>query len=723
MNTSSPAEPSAKPPQDGRTRRARRGAPAELTTDAFLDLQRVSELQEMWEFWQGGHKAPPKKQDLLDDLRRALADESVVGQRIKLLSDRPREVLVRIVRSEGFRAALPELVAAGGNPLEAYEVEASARALARRGFVRVEHETNGHGHREVYVLPRDLGETIAALLLEERRGPKDVFSLAGFLASLPPLARGDLLDRLAVPPGAETSIESATVAVLAAIGPDPLALLTDGHLRTAVHETALRMGGVAPRGVFDGFLPAGAPSYGKRLRGLLEASGVGTVTSLDLREYGLDLGGETVVLFPEITDRVLDAAPPVAETFDRTSAARVDLLTDLQQFLDLVAVTPLRVTQGRSIYRAAQHRVLDVLVLADEAIFPKDATFALVYELAFSLELLAVDEDSRLKLTKKGETWHAVDLTEKVRAIYARFLEERLVDGRDFHARRLRRALAASLAAAANPAEGSAEGSPGRWLPIDEAPMRVRNGYLAALDEQGVREQYKNRFRYVFTPPKQSPAEATLALREYALTRLWPLGLVEVAITANEPVAIRMTDMGRRLVAGEPLVEPDAAHGGKERAGEPARPLVVNPDFEVILFPDGGVHDIAHRLDRFAARTKSDEVAHYRISRDGIERAVVKGMTADEILEFLELYGRTPVPQNVAYSIREWVTRVAFLRQREVVLLIASSEDALTQALSIDDVARLLVERIAPKAAALRGRVTEWKTLEALRTLGIYFRE
>jgi hypothetical protein len=256
---------------NGRHRRSRRGGPAALTVDAFLDLLRVSELQEMWEFWQGGQKVPAKKGDLLGGLRRALGDEAMVGQRIKLLSDRPREVLVRLVRTEGFRAALNDLLNAGGNPLEAYEVEAAGRALARRGFVRVEHESK-----------------------------KDVFSLAGFLASLAPLARGDLLDRLAVPPGAETSLETTTQAVLDALGADPLAHVPDDGLRAALRRAAVEWGGVVPRAEFDTLLGTAANGHGvppqacgKRLRPHLEGLALGTVTSLDLAEYGLDLGGET----------------------------------------------------------------------------------------------------------------------------------------------------------------------------------------------------------------------------------------------------------------------------------------------------------------------------------------------------------------------------------------------------------------------------------------------
>ena len=122
------------------------------------------------------------------------------------------------------------------------------------------------------------------------------------------------------------------------------------------------------------------------------------------------------------------------------------------------------------------------------------------------------------------------------------------------------------------------------------------------------------------------------------------------------------------------------------------------------------------------ARTKSDEVAHYRIARDGIERAIVKGMDAAEILDFLEAHSRAPLPQNVAYSIGEWAKRVAFASQKEVVLLATDDAAAMDRLLATPEVRRLLVERLSPTAAALRSKVSDWKVLETLRALGVYFR-
>ena len=148
----------------------------------------------------------------------------------------------------------------------------------------------------------------------------------------------------------------------------------------------------------------------------------------------------------------------------------------------------------------------------------------------------------------------------------------------------------------------------------------------------------------------------------------------------------------------------------------------MNPDFEVLLFPEGDVNEVAHTLGRFATRIKSERVAHYRIAREAVERAIVKGMTSDEILTFLEESARLPVPQNVAYSIREWSARVRFAHQREGVVLTTTDAAAMDDVLAVEDVKRLLIERLAPTAALLRAPITDWKVQELLRGLGVYFK-
>ncbi len=694
-------------------RRAQRERREDLTLEEYLDRRKVSELQEMWGFWQNGNKAPVRKPELVDPILGSLREEATVRSRIHVLSDRPRQVLLALVRAEGYSSRLCDLVADGPGTLESYEVEAAARALARRGFVQlVRVHVQSKGSTERYTVPRELGDLIAAVLREERRGPREVFSLKGYLASLTPAVRARLLAaaNVAVPP--EAPADEQSDALLAARGADPLTSVPDPELARALRRVAVEHGGIVLRAAFEALFPPEVRIDRRELRAKLEQLGIGTATNLSLGDYGIELSGESVVLFAEITERTLDAARKTgAVDHDRVDAARVDLLTDLQQFLRLVASTPLRVTQGRSIYRAAQHRILDAFTFVEDALMDKDRMFGLVYDLAFGLELVGVAEDQRLCLTKRGEAWETQDLTEKVRSIYSRFLEERLPDGRDFHVRRLRRTVAQALADA--PA--------GRFVPLFDVPFRVRNDYLASLEEQGVRDQYKNRFQYTYSPPRESPEDLRRDLLDYLLTRLYPLGVVDVALLGDDPAGLRLTELGRRLLLGERLAQ--AVESEREPAPEIAtKPLVVNPDFEVLLYPEGDVNEIAHKLSRFAARTKSDEVGHYRIARDGVERAVVNGMTAADILDFLETYARAQVPQNVAYSIGEWAKRVAFASQNEVVLLTTDDAAALDRVLATSEVRRLLVERLSPTAASLRSKISDWKVIESLRAIGVYFK-
>ena len=160
-----------------------------LTLKAYLESKRVSELQEFHTFWADGNGQPPgRREELLTDLGGMLRDQGRVGARLKLLAEKPLLVLHLLVRAEDFAADLPGLVkAADGASIEGYEVEAAARALGRRGFLEVLRDRHWTRYgREVYAVPRELAEAVSVLLMEDRRGPRQVFTLAGHLSALPP---------------------------------------------------------------------------------------------------------------------------------------------------------------------------------------------------------------------------------------------------------------------------------------------------------------------------------------------------------------------------------------------------------------------------------------------------------------------------------------------------------------------------------------------------------
>lgn len=687
-----------------------------LTLKAFLESKRVSELQEIHTFWADGNGQPPdRREDLLGALAPMLRDQSRVGARLKLLSEKPLTVLHLLVRSREFASDLPGLVkASDGARLEGYEVEAAARALGRRGFLEVLRDRHWTRYgRETFAVPRELAETVSVLLMEDRRGPRQVFTLEGHLDALPPPRRRKLLKGLGLDEAlaAEPAADLARLLLGERRGPAALETASGEDLRALLLAACTACGGIVPRARYKRDLGEPLRWQRKRWQRFLEGAGLGTVTTLGLGDCGIELEGETTVLFAEVVERVLQGIPVEEGAMDRVASARVDLLTDLSHFLRYVASHPIRVTHGRTIHRAAYGRILDGLTFREDSLVERTEVFQVVYDLALALGLVDTGEERMLQVTRLGRGWDGIPLPRKVRMVYEQFLDERRPDLRDFHERPLRRLLAGRLAGV--PA--------GAWVGLRALPFLARNDYIAGLEEEGVKAAYRNRFQQTFDPPREEVGDLAEALVDWTIGRLYLLGLVDVGFRGQEPFAVRLTDQGRRLLNGEDAAEEGGeADGGGN--GRPSRPLVVNPDFEVLLLPEGDVNEVAHSLDRFARRVRSDEVTRYSLQREGVERAIVQGMTVEEILAFLDGRSRAPVPQNVAFSIREWGERVRFVRQREAVLLDVDREDALDRALTLEAVRDLLIARLGPTVAALRSPVTDFKTLEALKGLGVFFR-
>ena len=682
-----------------------------LTLSDYLDGKRVSELQEIFTFWGSGEKAPGTKADLRAVLVKMLQEEETVYKKLRVLSRAPMQLLLVLIRSDDYRADMQSVFYNdSGIHLEYYEVEAAARALARRGFIEITRDRNWINYgKEVYVVPREIGDTVALLLAEERRGPKEVFSLRGHLTGLSAQRIRALLRRLGYVRetgnggNGNPELEQVEEFLVEEKGTNALLeAVTNEKLRDLFVRLIREYGGVISRSRYDKEVGTPLKWDRKRWQKFVEGCGLGTMSNLSLDDYGIRFEGESIVLFKEIVEGYFRRITPAESRFDRVASARIDLLTDLAFFLRYVARNPVRVTQAKSLYKSAYGKILSGLQFKEDGLVGREEILDLIVGLARALELVDTDDDRILKLTPTGEAWESGELVDQVREIFEQMMEERAPDGRDFHLRKLRRLLTDRLSGIGT----------NRWREIEEVPFVVRNDYLAALEEEGIRERYKNRFQYAYDPPKVTVPGLADDLEDWVVNRLFVLGLVEIGIRGDVPVALRLTDLGIRILGVEV--------GANGLNGHP--PIVVNPDFEVLVFPEGDVLELVHTLDRFAIRTKSEEVSHYRIQKEGVERAVVKGLTVADILQFLEKHSRTPIPQNVSYSIRDWGEKIRFATQERVVILELESEKTLDQVLALERVKPLVVRRISPTAAALKDRIEDWRTLEDLRGLGVYLK-
>ena len=149
---------------------------------------------------------------------------------------------------------------------------------------------------------------------------------------------------------------------------------------------------------------------------------------------------------------------------------------------------------------------------------------------------------------------------------------------------------------------------------------------------------------------------------------------------------------------------------------------MVNPDFELLVLPEGDVDDFLHELDKFAVRERSGQVAHYRLDRHRIEQVAVQGEPVDAILSFLEENSRAPLPQNVVYSIRSWGDDVRSGTLERGVLFCAS-DAAVVEAILNHAALKECVEKvIGPTTVFFNEKVTDRQLTQELRGLGVYLR-
>jgi hypothetical protein len=145
---------------------------------------------------------------------------------------------------------------------------------------------------------------------------------------------------------------------------------------------------------------------------------------------------------------------------------------------------------------------------------------------------------------------------------------------------------------------------------------------------------------------------------------------------------------------------------------------VITPDFAVVLFPTGDDGELIHALDRFAVREKHGSLLHFRITQESVTRGLKSGMALSEILELLESHSRTPVPQNVEFSVRDWALRAGLMRLAPRFHISCEEPEVLKRFCQDPGVRRHLAEVIDERSVRLKGRMTLRRMQALLRELG-----
>ncbi len=189
-------------------------------------------------------------------------------------------------------------------------------------------------------------------------------------------------------------------------------------------------------------------------------------------------------------------------------------------------------------------------------------------------------------------------------------------------------------------------------------------------------------------PDRDWPLVEGAFVRQIVAEPLLWLGLVEVDANGTDLRRFRLTPLARHLFYGQPLPAQNAAR-------DVLAAVVVQPNFDVVVVDALANTGILAQLDVFAERRSLDRAATYHLSQDALLRGLDRGWTGPRILATLVALNRGPLPQNVQYTLQEWIGLYERLTLREnVTLLDADSPAQLDSWLAIADVASLLGRRL-----------------------------
>jgi hypothetical protein len=180
------------------------------------------------------------------------------------------------------------------------------------------------------------------------------------------------------------------------------------------------------------------------------------------------------------------------------------------------------------------------------------------------------------------------------------------------------------------------------------------------------------------------------------------LGVVDISADGDRLLAFRINGGGAAVFASR-----DSRPSILETTPESQARLIVQPNFQV--FALGPVSEgTLTRLEVFADRVKADRSAfEYTLSRAAIYRGQKAGVSADQIILFLERASGAVLPRNVRRTLQEWGEqhdRIVF--HRAVALCEAGSPGIVTELWTEPATQSHLQQHLTPTVALLKkGRV------------------
>lgn len=574
----------------------------------------------------------------------AMESEQRVQERLAALPRKLQDLLEPFFAEGGALRSVQVLFTECGRHFKSrFELEASLAALHREAFVwHVKDKRWATFDSPCWAAPSELVECVRACRARRQRLLQDALTLQGFLDARFFRERGDAnghngkagKDEAKARDHARKIYKLYTMESSMAQRLQKLPRNVGAIVDVVLHKH----GGIAP---WDEVLrevelpdPPDLALVGKCLAEAM----LGTTTCLDLARIGIQPLERAVVVFHEVALHAIkrrgeEHRPTVSEEL----ACRGDLATNVGRFLRELQQSKVLFTAEGDLFKASAKRIAGTLLPVPGGFVSPDALLEAIFRFCLHRRLIDRRGERSLRPTPAGNEFDRSPLAEQVKMLLAHFVEDRTLHGEPYHHTRMRRVLLRLLRRAA----------PMQWQDVSVLPFLARNAYLAQLETAPTEEFFAARFQGGGYTPGESLQQMCWNLLVWVKKRLFPLGIVDIGMHQGRVTALRLSRLGAELLDAEP-----AAKVGGTRSS-----VIVQPDFEVLVFPGDDVHDVVHLFDRFAHRTKSDHVHQFRIDEASIRAGLADGMSRTQIVQELTDRARVPIPQNVLYSLEEWTQK------------------------------------------------------------------
>ncbi|MEX1023831.1 MAG: helicase-associated domain-containing protein [Planctomycetota bacterium] len=653
-------------------------------------------LPELFDFWRGGST------DGLDaaGMRAAILAEMINPARVEdciaSLGSRLETVLDELVAAPRYSQSWSDLVGAGAlSSLSEYDLEKCLSELIERRLVVETRDPRFENYDgRLLALPFEMAEGLVRRRRQRQGGVFGALTLRGHLDH----KYADSGNKRMTPHRLRElykmySQESASVA--------RIERLPEG-IQHLVEKAILEFGGLLSRGLFDR-MDSDLPGWnGRRWKMILEESLIGTVQQLDLSPFGIRHADETLIVFNEVALAWLRhvAVPSDPDRPYEELSLGTDLASNLARFISYIDDNDVRFTVRGEIFKSTERKIVQHLIPTPGRELTTEEIFGFCYR--FSKRHGFIDRTGKrtFSVTPEGLEWAGRPLAEKQQDLLDFAIDDRESALDLFHQATLRSILLRLMKRL----------EPGVWYDLMYLPFLARNNYLASLDETGLEERVSERTARGAAAVLEDPQRLAWSLVNWVKKRLYLLGLVDLGYDSHaHPVAMRLTASGARLFGLAAAESP---------AVGPVGSLVVTPDHQVVLFRTGDDAELIHELDRFCVREANDEVVHFHLREDSVQRALRQGMSVGRMQETLSKHSRTPVPQNVIISVRDWAERAGRMTLSAELVLRCSDADVLER-FRADAGARKYVDTILSEhAVQLASRATPKRLAALLRDLG-----